>query len=101
MMRTPDAPDENAIPELDEIVAVPAATPPPNLDLFADSGLDLDALRDALADRLADEIDAALNELRAEFEEALRHRVEARLRDRLPEILDGVLRGPDHETPER
>lgn len=91
--RATDSPETDGIPELEDVVATPAETPPPNFDLFADSGLDREALRDALADRLADELDAALNELRAEFEESLRKRVEARLRDRLPEIVDAVLTG--------
>lgn len=89
-------PDDNAIPELDHVVAMPApapATPPPNLDLF-DSGLDAEALRDAISDRLAKEIDAALAELHEEFAASLRRQVEARLRDRLPEIIDSVLRAP-------
>lgn len=87
------APGHDDVPELEDVVAVPAPSEPvplPNLDLFADSGIDVDALRDALAARLAEEIDASLNALRAEFDGTL-ERIEARLRERLPEMLDDVL----------
>lgn len=88
--------DDN-IPELEDVVdATPddsAAKPPPNLDLFADSGLDTAAVRNALAERLAEELEGALGELREEFEEVLRQRVESRLRERLPAIVDDVLAG--------
>lgn len=89
-------PDDN-IPELEDVVdATPddsAAKPPPNLDLFAESGLDTAAVRNALAERLAEELEGALGELREEFEEVLRQRVESRLRERLPAIVDEVLAG--------
>lgn len=93
----PDTPAPDEIPELEDVVAAPPASeavPPPNLDLFGAPGPGLDAVRDALAARLGEEIDAALADLRAEFEETLRHRVEARLRDRLPEIIDAALAAP-------
>ncbi|HEX7048292.1 MAG TPA: hypothetical protein VF275_12045 [Gammaproteobacteria bacterium] len=90
------APEDN-IPELEDVVdATPddsTAKPPPNLDLFADSGLDTAAVRNALAERLAEELEGALGELREEFEEVLRQRVESRLRERLPAIVDDVLTG--------
>ncbi|HEX7029402.1 MAG TPA: hypothetical protein VF254_02310 [Gammaproteobacteria bacterium] len=89
--------ESDDIPELEDVVSAPAgdapAKPPPNLDLFEQSGLDSAAVRDALAGRLAEELEAALGELREEFEEVLRQRVESRLRERLPGIVDDVLAG--------
>lgn len=91
-----DADAENLdVPELDDVVEVPPApepAPPPNLDMFGGADLDLERLREELLDRMTGEIETAIAQVRADIEQTLRVRLDAQLRDRLPEILDQVLR---------
>lgn len=85
--------EHDEVPELDEVVGLPASepAPPPNLDLFGDGGMDLDSFRDALTLRLDSEIDRIINDLVAELETSLRERAEKHLRERLPEMVATVL----------
>ncbi|MBW3568262.1 MAG: hypothetical protein KY410_09970, partial [Proteobacteria bacterium] len=97
-----DASEPNDIPELEDVVetsspAEPA--PPPNLDMFADLAIDVERLREELLDQLSGEIEIVVAQVRADIEQTLRVRLDAQLRDRLPEILDQVLRD-NGEQPE-
>lgn len=85
--------EHDAVPELDDIVGLPASepAPPPNLDLFGDGGMGLDAFREALTLRLDSEIDRIINDLVAELETSLRERAEKHLRERLPDIVARTL----------
>lgn len=92
------APDADAIPELEDVVETPGdvtegtAAPPPNYDLFGARDIDLAALHDALMGRLNDEIDVVVAELHVALEETVRRHFEVRLRERLPAILEDVLK---------
>lgn len=97
-----DTHDPNDVPELDEIVEAPGASKPqplPNLDLFAGTAVDVDRLREELLDHLLGEVEIVVAQVRADIEQTLRVRLDAQLRDRLPEILDQVLRD-NGERPE-
>lgn len=87
--------EELDIPELEDVVELPRSAepaPPPNLDMFAGSEIDFDRLREELLDLLTGEIETVIAQVRADVEQTLRVRLDAQLRDRLPEIVDQVLR---------
>lgn len=99
MPKRPPVNEENEeeldIPELEDVVEMPAPAtpaPPPNLDMFAGNTLDFDRLREELLDLLTGEIETVIAQVRADVEQTLRLRLDAQLRDRLPQIVDQVLR---------
>lgn len=112
MPKRPPANEQNEeeldIPELEDVVELPAPAepaPPPNLDMFAGQEVDFDRLREELLDLLTGEIETVIAQVRADVEQTLRVRLDAQLRDRLPEIVDQVLRengnGPGDDNGEQ